>query len=136
MKKLLIWFKIFLITAILAAPVSYAVLFKERIRKNTIIDKEEVYFLGIQSDLTKFKSSQEQLIEQQKQKNKQDMESAKLSYDSLLAQQAALIKQNSQYVQSGQTTNTTVSSNTGTTSKPKTTTTTSKPKTTTKTKTS
>ena len=138
MRKLAIWFKVFLITILLAAPASLAVLFKERVRKNQIIDREKSYYESLQTNLYDFKRSQEALLSDQIRKNKQDMESAKMTYDYLLSQQAAIVKDNSQLVQVGQATNTTslASSNTGTSSSTSTKTTTSKPKTTTKTKSS
>jgi len=123
MKKLLLWFKIFLITAIIAAPTSYAVLFKERIRKNTLIDKDKTYYLSIQTDLFNFRQSQDKLISEQTSKNIKAMADAKTTYEYLLSQQEKLISANSTYVQVSQP------------STPSTTTV-SKPKTTTKTKTS
>jgi len=123
MKKNLIWFRILLITLLLTAPVSYAVLSKERIRKNTLIDKDKTYYLSIQTDLSNFRQSQDKLISEQTSKNTKDMADAKTTYEYLLSQQEKLISANSTYVQVSQP------------STPSTTTV-SKPKTTTKTKTS
>ena len=123
MKKNLIWFRILLITLLLTAPVSYAVLFKERIRKNTLIDRQEAYYLSLQTDLFNFRQSQDKLISEQTSKNIKAMADAKTTYEYLLSQQEKLISANSTYVQVSQP------------STPSTTTV-SKPKTTTKTKTS
>lgn len=139
MKKLSVWFKVFLVTILLASPTSLAVFVKERIRKNYIIDQTEAYYKSLQNNLYNFKQAQEALISEQIRKNKQDMDSAKMTYEYLLSQQAAIVKENSQYVQVGQATNTQslASSNTGSSSTSSTKkTATSKPKTTTRTKTS
>ena len=139
MKKSNLWFKIFLTTLALTAPISFAVLIKERIRKNVIIDQDFAYYNALQTDLANFQKAQVVFMAEQVQKNKQGLESAKITYDYLLRQQDAIVKDHSQYIQLGQATNTQDStltaSNTGSASS-KSTTTISKPVTTRTTKTS
>jgi hypothetical protein len=145
MKKLTIWFKIFLITSALTVPVTYAVLMKERIKKNVVIDSEITYYKELQKNLATFKKEQEALIAEQSQKNKQDIENAKATFNSLAAQQSTLVRAHSQYIALGQpagtqttssTSSKTSSSSSSSSSKTTTTKTVSKPKTTTTTKTS
>jgi hypothetical protein len=140
MKNITIWFKVFLTTILISAPVSYSVLIKERIKKNAVIDQDIAYYNEVQTNLSNFQKAQVALMAERSLKNKQNMENTKIAYEDLLKQQAAIVKDHSQYVpvtqtESAQNSTSTPSSSTSSSSK-STTTTSSTPKVTRTTKTS
>lgn len=99
MKRLSIWFKVFLVTVITLLPATSAVLLKEREKKENTLISDLSYYNSLQKDLSNFKTSQDAYKSDQSAKNLQEMQKAQETYTSLLAQQPDLIKSNSTYVQ-------------------------------------
>jgi len=111
MVKMRIWFVVFLIPVLIAVPLTYVVLTKEKAKNNAKMQAQLVYFQNLGLSIEDYRAARLYYIKSETENNLLGMIAAHSAYETLLLQQDSLIKKNQTV-----TKNTTVTSSTASTS--------------------